>query len=101
MSEDILKRARAFAEAHWDESDLPEEEKSSKDVLDLCKVCGSSGFMAGWKKAVEFMLEEQKLAWSAARDMEQIHIGGNDYIEGRHYAWLTFEDWVNRKGNNE
>ncbi len=51
MCEDILKRAQAFAEMVWDESGLPEEERSSKDVLDLCKACGSLGYKAGYEEA--------------------------------------------------
>lgn len=47
--EDLIKKANEWAELTWDESDLPEDEKSEKSQLDMCKACGSLGWSRGYE----------------------------------------------------
>lgn len=47
-SDEIIKKADEWAALAWDESDLPDEEKSDKSTNDLCKACGSLGWSRGY-----------------------------------------------------
>lgn len=92
----LVERSNNWAAEVWDESDLPESEQSLPETLSLAKAAGSCGYTHGWRDA----MKQLKEIWSCAREIEQIDLGGDVLIEGRHYRWTTFEDWKKENGRD-
>lgn len=95
-NDDIIQKSNAWAETVWDESDLPESERSLPETLSLAKACGSMGYTEGWCAAMKYL----ETVWHSARESEKIDLGGGVFIEGRHYRWLSFEDWKKENGRD-
>ncbi|MFN4973828.1 MAG: hypothetical protein ACK5GV_01125 [Bacteroidota bacterium] len=71
---DIIQKSNAWAETVWDESDLPESERSLPETLYLAKAAGSMGYTEGWCAAMK-------------------------YVES--ICNSTFEEWKNKMNNGE